>query len=321
MERSVVVIGAGVMGHGIAQLFAQAGAAVTLQDLDTGRLAAGLAAVEGSLALLVEEELLAPAEAAAARSRIRPTTRLEPALAGAGVVVEAIPELLEAKLELFERIERTAGPGALLLSNTSTFPLARLATRALHPERMAITHFFNPAQLVPLVEVVAHPAMPAPAVEALLELLRRLGKRPVLLRRELPGFLANRLQAAVAREAFHLLEQGVASAEEIDAVMTDGPGFRWPFLGPIEIAELGGLDTWQRVLDQLTPELCRDQRAPEAIRALVARGDLGAKTGRGLLDHAARPLAERLLARDRFLIRLAKLKGGLGQPGGGGAPA
>jgi 3-hydroxybutyryl-CoA dehydrogenase len=173
---------------------------------------------------------------------------------------------------------------------------------------MVITHFFNPAQLVPLVEVVPHPSMPQAAVAEVLEMLRRLGKHPVLLRREVPGFVANRLQAAVAREAFHLLEQGVASAEEIDAAVTEGPGFRWPFVGPIEIAELGGLDTWQRVLDQLAPELCRDQQAPEAIRALVARGDLGAKTGRGLLDHAARPLADRLLARDRFLVRLAKLK-------------
>ena len=140
--------------------------------------------------------------------------------------------------------------------------------------------------------------------------MRRLGKRPVRLRREVPGFVANRLQAALVREAFHLVELGVATPEDVDAVVTEGPGFRWPFVGPVETADLGGLDTWQRVLDNLAPELSTARRAPEALRAAVARGDLGAKTGRGLLDHAGRPVAERLRQRDRALIRLAKLKRG-----------
>ncbi len=308
MDHGVVVVGAGVMGHGIAQLFAQAGARVKLQDPDQARLAAGLAAIETSLALLVEEEVLSPAEAAAARSRVRPTTRLEPALAGVGLVVEAIPEFLEAKLELFDRIERVAGGDTLIASNTSTLPISLLAQRALRPERMVITHFFNPAQLVPLVEVLPHPAMPPETVERVLETMRRIGKHPVLLRKEVPGFVANRLQAAVLREAFHLVELGVVSAEEIDAVVTEGPGFRWPFIGPVETADLGGLDTWQRVLDNLAPGLSRADRAPAALRDCVARGELGAKTGRGLVNWSGRPVAERVAARDRFLVRLARLK-------------
>jgi 3-hydroxybutyryl-CoA dehydrogenase len=308
MVRQVAVVGAGVMGHGIAQLFAQAGAAVRLHDTAESRLAAGLSAMEESLALLAEEEVLSPPEAAAARSRVRPTTELEVALGGAELVVEAIPELLEAKRELLDRIERVVGATAFVASNTSTLPISRLAERARRPERMAIAHFFNPAQLVPLVEVLPHPAMAPAAVERLLAELRHIGKRPVLLRREVPGFVANRLQAALVREAFHLVELGVASAEEVDAVVTEGPGFRWPFLGPIETADLGGLDTWQRVLDNLAPELSREERAPAAIRACVARGDLGAKTGRGIYPHPAAPLAERIRARDRFLVRLGKMK-------------
>ncbi len=309
MDRGVVVIGAGVMGHGIAQLFAQAGARVRLHDLDEARLAPGLAAVETSLALLVEEEVLSPAEAAAARSRIRPATRLEAALAGAGVVVEAIPELLEEKQALFERIERVVGDDTLIASTTSTLPISRLAARARRPERMVVAHFFNPAQLIPLVEVVPHPSMPQAAVAEVLAMLRRLGKHPVLLRREVPGFVANRLQAALLREAFHLVELGVASAEEIDAVVTEGPGLRWPFAGPIETADLGGLDTWLRLLDNLGSELSKAEQAPAVLRELVASGQLGAKSGRGLIDWTARPVAERLAARDRFLVRLAKLKG------------
>jgi 3-hydroxybutyryl-CoA dehydrogenase len=310
MEQVVAVIGAGVMGHGIAQLFAQGGAAVRLHDTEGPRLAGGLAALEESLALLVEEEVLSPWEAAAARARVRPTTGLEAALAGATLVVECIPERLEEKLALFDRIERAVGDDTLLASNTSTLPISRLAARARRPERMIIVHFFNPAQLIPLVEVVPHPLMAPAVVERVLAALRHVGKRPVLLRREVPGFVANRLQAAVVREAFHLVELGVASAEEIDAVVTDGPGFRWPFVGPIEAADLGGLDTWQAVLDNLAPELSRAERAPAAIRERVARGELGAKTGRGLFQHDPEPLAERIRARDRLLIRLWKLKRG-----------
>ena len=308
MEATVAVIGAGVMGHGIAQLFAQAGSAVRLHDSGVEPLQRGLAAMEESLALLAEEAVLTPQEAAAARSRVRPTTSLDVALEGAGFVVEAIPELLEAKLALFDRIERVVGADAIVASNTSTIPISRLAQRARRPERMAIVHFFNPAQLVPLVEVVPHALMPPETVERVLGAMRRIGKHPVLLRKEVPGFVANRLQAAVVREAFHLVELGVASMEEIDAVMTEGPGFRWSFIGPVEAADLGGLDTWQRVLDNLAPELSRAERLPAAIRELVARGQLGAKAGSGLLDHAGRAPAERVRERDRFLIRLGMLK-------------
>ena len=310
MGDVVTVIGAGVMGHGIAQLFAQAGAAVRLQDTDSGRLGAGLAAMEASLELLAEEQAISPQEAAAARARVRPRTGLDEALAGADFVVEAIPEVLEAKLELFDRIERAVGAGTLVTSNTSTIPISRLAQRAARPERMAIVHFFNPAQHIPLVEVVPHPRMPPASVERVLAAMRRIGKRPVLLRKEVPGFVANRLQAAVVREAFHLVEQGVASLEDIDAVMTEGPGFRWSMIGPVEAADLGGLDTWQRVLDNLAPELSRAERAPAAIRERVARGELGAKTGRGLREWPGRSLAERIEARDRFLVGLGKLKRG-----------
>lgn len=310
MEAAVAVIGAGVMGHGIAQLFAQAGSAVRLHDAGVEPLERGLAAMEESLALLAEEEVLTPQEAAAARSRVRPTTSLEAALAGAGFVVEAIPELLEAKLELFDRIERVVGADTIVASNTSTLPISQLAQRARRPERMTIVHFFNPAQLVPLVEVLPHPLMPPESVERVLGAMRGIGKRPVLLRKEVPGFVANRLQAAVVREAFHLVELGVASMEEIDAVMTEGPGFRWSLIGPIEAVDLGGLDTWQRVMDNLAPVLSRAERAPAAISERVARGELGAKTGRGLYDHPGQSLAERIRARDRFLVRLGKMRRG-----------
>jgi 3-hydroxybutyryl-CoA dehydrogenase len=313
--RSVAVIGAGVMGHGIAQLFAQLGATVRLHDVAAERLAAGLRAVEESLALLVEEGAMPAAVAEVARARIQATPDLEAALRGAEIVTECIPELLDLKQALFARVEAIVAPETPILSNTSTFRIASLAERASRPDRMAITHYFNPAQLVPLVEVLPHPSMPSARVEWLVALMRALGKRPVLLRKDVPGFVANRLQAALMREAFHLLEMGVAGPEDIDAVITEGPGVRWPFVGPIETADLGGLDVWRRVLENLAPQLCRDERAPAPLRERVERGDLGAKTGRGIYDYAGGRAAERLRRRDRALVRLARLKARLAARG------
>lgn len=309
MEGPVAVVGAGLMGHGIAQLYARAGFEVRLCDTGEEVLGRALREAAAELDLLVEEGALGRAEAEAALSRIRTTTDLEAAVSGAGFVTEAVPELLELKWETYRRIERSAPPSAIIASNTSTIPVARLAEGALHPGQMAITHFFNPPHLVPLVEVVAHPSSPPELVRLTMDLMRRIGRRPVLIRKEVPGFVANRLQAALVREALHLLELGVADARDIDAVVTEGPGVRWPFLGPLEIADLGGLDVWRRVLDNLLPELGRAQGAPAPIAGCVRRGDLGAKTGRGLFEHGdPAALARRLRERDRFLVRLLELK-------------
>jgi 3-hydroxybutyryl-CoA dehydrogenase len=312
--ETVAVIGAGVMGHGIAQLFAVAGAAVRLHDVDMPRLEGALREVDRSLRLLVEEGVLGASAATAARARIRPTTDLDEALRGAALVTECIPEILDAKHALLARVERVVAADALVVSNTSTFPIARLAEGAVHPERMAITHYFNPAQLVPLVEVVPHPSMPSGRVDRVMAILEEIGKRPVLLRRDVPGFVANRLQAALVREALHLLATGVASAEDIDTVLTEGPGVRWPFLGPVEMVDLGGLDVWRRVIDNLAPELCREEGAPAVLRELVERGDLGAKTGAGFHDYAGGRAEARLRHRDRALVRLAELKRRLEEP-------
>ncbi len=317
MEGPVAVVGAGLMGHGIAHLYARAGYEVRLCDASEEALARAGREAAAELDLLVEEGVLARAEAGAALARIRHTTDLGAAVAGAFFVTEAVPEVLPLKWELFDQIERAAPASAVVASNTSTIPVARLAERSRRPDRMIITHFFNPPHLVPLVEVVAHPAAPPAVLQLAMELMRRIGRRPVHVRKEVPGFLANRLQAALVREALHLLELGVAEAGDIDAVITEGPGVRWPLLGPLQTADLGGLDVWRRVLDNLLPELGRAQGAAAAVAERVARGDLGAKTGRGLFEHGdAEAVARQLRERDRFLVRLLKLKAATG----GGAP-
>jgi len=314
MIERVAVIGAGVMGHGIAELYALAGLEVRLCDASPARLSVAMRAVAESVELLAGEGLVDEGAARSALSRIRPVEALDEALDGAELVTESIPEVFAEKVALLALIEARIAPDALVASNTSTFPITRLAAGARLPGRMVITHFFNPAQLVPLVEVVAHPAAGPEVVAATVALMRRIGKTPVVLRKEVPGFVANRLQAAIAREAFALVEEGVVEARDLDAVVTEGLGFRWAFVGPVETADLGGLDTWERVLDNLAPDLCRSTSAPALVADRVRRGELGAKSGRGIYDYGDGALHARLVERDRSLARLARLKRGL--PGG-----
>ena len=312
MIERVAVIGAGLMGHGIAQLFAVAGIPVRLADGDSHRLPEALRGIAANLALLVEEGVLASAAAERAIALVEAAPGVEEAVDGAGFVLEAITERLDAKRELFARLERAVGPDVVLATNTSTLPLSSIAERARVPERMLVTHFFNPPHLVPLVEVLAHPKAPPDLVAASLALLRRIGSRPVVLRKEVPGLLANRLQAALAREALHLLEQGVADAADIDAAVTEGPGLRWPFLGPLAIADYGGLDVWQKVLENLAPELGRSTAAPAALSERVRRGELGTKTAQGIFSYRREEVPDLVRSRDRKLVQLLRLKGGRG---------
>jgi 3-hydroxybutyryl-CoA dehydrogenase len=308
MIRKVAVVGSGVMGHGIAQLYALAGFPVSLHDVREEYLDGALRAMEDSLSLLVKEEFVTEAQKQEALRRVFRTTDLAEAVKDADFITEAIPEVLEVKWELFAALERLAKLDAIIASNTSTLPISRMAMHSATPHRMIITHFFNPAQLVPLVEIVKHEKTTRPVVETTTELMRKIGKRPVLLKKEVPGFIANRLQVAIVREAFHLLNEGVADARDIDAAITAGPGFRWAFIGPIETADFGGLDTWKRVIDNLAPELDKRESAPERIVESVRGGNLGTKTGKGIFSYSDVSVPEKIRERDTNFIRLLKLK-------------
>ncbi|WP_309479851.1 3-hydroxyacyl-CoA dehydrogenase family protein [Brevibacillus agri] len=308
MTKHVAVIGSGVMGHGIAQLYALAGFPVSLYDLQEELLHKAKASIEQSLALLEQEGVITGQDKSNALERITLTTDLQQAVADADVITEAVPEVIELKWQLFATLEQYAKPEAIIASNTSTFSIARLIEKAQSPHRFIITHFFNPAQLVPLVEIVRHEKTAEEVVRATVELMKRIGKAPVLLKKDVPGFIANRLQAALMREAFHLLAEGVADAEEIDTVMKEGIGFRWAFVGPIETADFGGLDTWKRVMDNLAPELDQSTKAPAIIAERVEKGELGTKSGTGIYAYERTSVAEKLHARDEQFIRLAKLK-------------
>ena len=276
LHEIVAVLGAGVMGAGIARVFSRAGHAVRVFDVDP--VAAARAA-----------------ESAGASAH----GSVEAAVDGATIVLEAAPERLDVKRALLAQVE-AANADAVIASNTSSIAPDALAAGMRDPSRLVIAHFFNPADTVPLVEVVPGPATPTATVERMVALLDAAGKTAVPLAEQVEGFIANRLQAALYREAMHLVERGIATPEQVDQAVTAGLGPRWALAGPFEIMDLGGLDVWRSVMDGILPTLGDATAAPAMLRERAERGDLGAKTGEGFLPRGADAPA-------RFAARLAAL--------------
>ncbi|MEW5594358.1 3-hydroxyacyl-CoA dehydrogenase family protein [Peribacillus frigoritolerans] len=308
MIKKIAIIGSGVMGSGIAQSFAVSGYYVTINDIKEELLNHAQNRISENLSLLMEEGALTDREKQGALANITYSVDLEGAVRDADFIIEAIPEVIELKLNLYQQLEEIIKLDAIVASNTSTFPISQLMEKASFAERMVITHFFNPGHLVPLVEIVQHDETKPEIVKTTMDLMRKIGKSPILLKKEIAGFIANRLQTALMREAFYLLKEGVADAGDIDTAITAGPGFRWAFTGPIEIADFGGLDTWQRVFDNVSPVLDQSKEAPDLIRDLVAEGKLGTKSGEGIFTYEESTVSQKINERDRNFIKLGKLK-------------
>lgn len=302
----VVVVGTGRMGPGIAAAFAAGGVPVRLVGRGAAQVAAGRNAFESALAMLARHGLVDQAVADAAVARLETATDLA-AVAGAELVVEATPEVLEHKQAFFADLERLADDATILASNTSGLPVTRIAERTRRPERVVGTKFVIPAHLVPLVEVVKGERTSDATLDRAAEILRRIGKRPVIVRRDLPGFLQNRIQQAMRREAISLVARGVASAEDVDAAIRWGFGFRLLGAGTFESMDLVGLEQLLRINEYIVPDLDHSPEPPALLRDLVARGETGAKVGKGFLRWApgqAEATRERM---DRILVEALKL--------------
>ena len=266
----VVVIGAGTMGRGIAIACVTAGFPTTIVDVDAAVLAAARDAATTSIAKRDPEVDV--------DALLSTSDDLERAVKGAGAVIEAVPEILPLKLDIFDRLGRFAEPDALLASNTSTMSVTRLAGACARPERVVGMHFFNPAHRMPLVEVIHGSLTAWPAVEDAVTLARRLGKEPVVVR-DVPGFVTSRLGLLLGNEAMRLVEERVASADDVDKAMR--LGYRHP-MGPLELADLVGLDARLNNVRSMFEQVGNEQYRPPAIlEQLVADGHLGRKTGRG----------------------------------------
>jgi 3-hydroxybutyryl-CoA dehydrogenase len=278
LPRRVTVIGAGTMGHGIAYAAALAGFEVALHDADAGALERARGKVETLVRAGLERGKLAGDDADRVTSGLRLAATVAEAAQGAQLVIEAVVEKLSVKEALFRELESHASPDAVLATNTSSLSIARIAAAVSHPQRVVGMHFFNPVHVMKLLEVVVHPGTDERTRETALAVGRRMGKEPILVR-DAPGFASSRLGVVLGLEAMRMVEQEVASAEDIDKAME--LGYRHP-MGPLRLTDLVGLDVRLAIAEYLHAELGGEQyRPPEILRRKVAAGELGQKSGRG----------------------------------------
>jgi 3-hydroxybutyryl-CoA dehydrogenase len=278
----VAVLGAGTMGNGIAQVFAQGGHGVVLRDVDQKALDRALATVDKSLGKLAEKGKLTAEERAASFGRIRATTAMED-VAGADVVVEAVVENLQVKQQVFAELDRLTAPSAILASNTSSISITRLGAATRRPDKVIGMHFMNPVPLMALVEVIRGQATSDETMTAVMDLSRALGKTPVEVN-DFPGFVANRVLMPMINEAIFAVYEGVAKPEAIDQVMK--LGMNHP-MGPLTLADFIGLDVCLAILEVLHGGLGDPKYRPcPLLRRMVDAGWLGRKSGRGFYTYA-----------------------------------
>jgi 3-hydroxybutyryl-CoA dehydrogenase len=275
---TVAVIGAGTMGHGIAQVCAAADCTVRLYDVNDQAVQAGLARIRANLDKGIARGKVTEAERDGVLSRLSATTSLSDAAAGADLVVEAAPESIELKERIFREAAAAAPDHAILASNTSSLSIARIAEAVTHPDRFLGMHFFNPVHIMALVEIVWGPETSNEVRDAAVAYVRRLGKEPIVVR-DAPGFASSRLGVVLGMEAIRMVEQDVASPEDIDKAME--LGYRHP-MGPLKLTDLVGLDVRLGIAEYLHETLGSDAfEPPTLLRRMVAEGKLGKKSGQG----------------------------------------
>jgi 3-hydroxyacyl-CoA dehydrogenase len=303
----IALVGAGVVGSSWSLVFARAGFNVVIHDADAMVAGKAIDFLRSALADLAAQGLAPSEPAEAILARVKIAAALEDALTGADYVQESAPERVEIKRALYERLDAIAAPATILASSTSGLPASAFTTELKHRDRCLVVHPINPPHLIPLVEIVPAPWTAPAVVDRATELMRRVGQSPIRLRREVNGFVVNRLQSALLGEAFRLVEDGIVDADEVDRAISDGLGLRWFFMGPFETIDLNartGIAEYCRNLGPMYHGLAREQADPRAWSpALVA--DIERQLRRTV---PAEALPARRSWRDRFLARLAAVK-------------
>ena len=295
--RSIAVLGAGTMGHGIAELAALASWDVALCDISDEALANALGAITQSLTAMK-----GVGDSSAVMRRIRCTKSISEAVQGVDLVIECLPEEIDLKQKVFKELDGICGPDAILATNTSGLSPTAIAKGLAHPERVVVAHFWNPPQLIPLVEVVPGEKTSGKTVEETMAWVAALGKQPVRMNKECPGFIGNRLQLALLREALYIVEQGYADVEEVDKSITYGLGRRLPVTGPFCSADMGGLDVFDRISAYLFADLSNAPGPSALMRGLVEEGNLGLKSGKGFYDWTPEMKARMIRLRTETLM-------------------
>lgn len=295
MFRNVTVLGAGTMGKSIAKLFLQNDLTVCLFDINNEILEAA------QLGFFKDFD---------SSRKITFEADLQVAVCNADLIIESVVEDLAVKRSVYEQIALFAKKDVVLCSNTSSYSLEALSKDTPLCSQMLIAHFFNPAEIVPLVEVVQSELTKDGICDQVVIFLKTCGKVPVILHKDYKGFIANRLQAAILREACSIVENGVADVADIDKVMVEGIGFRWAFEGPFSIVDLGGIDVWKKVCENLLPDLCDCKEVPGLISDKIDRSELGVKTGIGFYSYNALSKELILQAREKHLLELSQIRFG-----------
>jgi 3-hydroxybutyryl-CoA dehydrogenase len=306
--KNVGIVGAGLMGHGIAQVFGSKGYKVSLFDKDKGMLESALDRIRKNLQVFVEMDLVEKSHVEYCLNNINLSHDMSALCKDTDVIIEAVSENLDLKKSLFADMERFASHHAILCSNTSGISIGEISGGLQFKERVIGTHFWNPPHVVQCVEVIKSAFASEEMFNTIVNLMRKIGKEPVRVLKDIPGFLGNRLQLALYREAVSLAVNGIAAPEDIDRVVKYSFGSRLPFIGPLETMDLAGHDLGYEIWKYLLPDLSSDLKTLNALKKMVDDGLLGAKTGKGFYEWNKEKFKEVTNRRDSGLLELMKIR-------------
>ncbi|MBQ5959452.1 MAG: 3-hydroxyacyl-CoA dehydrogenase family protein [Firmicutes bacterium] len=302
----VAIFGAGLMGSGIAAISALAGNRTILIDLDDVRAEKGQKSAFAAIDALVGYELATSEQGELAKNLIVPCSDMAAGVAGASLIIEAIFENVQIKQQLFKQLDAIVPEDVPICSNTSGLRITDIAALVEHPERTMTTHFWFPAHLVPLVEVVMWEKTDPDKAVWVRDELKTWGKAPVIVKRDLPGQLANRILQAVIREAINIVAIDLASPEDVDTAVKMGMGIRFPAWGPLEHVDAVGMDLCESVQNTVLPGINSSDKANPYMTELVKQGNLGVKTGKGFYDWSIKSMSELAKGRDDFIVHALK---------------
>jgi 3-hydroxybutyryl-CoA dehydrogenase/5-formyl-3-hydroxy-2-methylpyridine 4-carboxylate dehydrogenase len=298
----VAIIGLGTMGPGMAAVLARGGMVVSAYDSSNAQRAKGPAAIEAALGVL--ERLAVPDRGAGAAVRIADS--LAACVADADLVIETVPEKLELKAEIFKAVEPLVGGSCVLASDTSGIPITKLQAAVARPERVIGMHWSNPPHIIPVIEVIAGAQTNAATVAWMVETIKGLNLLPVVVKKDVPGFVENRVLYAIMREAVDLVEQGVIDAEALDTCVSWGIGYKLSVVGPMALLDMAGLDIYQAVGSYLNKELCNRVDVGRFVTDRTAQGKLGIKTGGGIFSYTPENIKALAGERAKKLVAVRK---------------
>jgi len=306
--KNVGVLGAGLMGHGIAQVFGLKGYRVNLFDNDQRMLKSAPNRIQKNLQVFLALDLVEEPDVKRCLNNINLCHDMSALCNGLDVIIEAVSETLEVKKSVFAKMERFTSQQTILCSNTSGISIGKISERLQFKERIIGTHFWNPPHVVPCVEVIKSEFTSGEVFNTIVDLMKKIGKEPVRVLKDIPGFLGNRLQHALFREALSLVEKGIAAPEDIDRVVKYGFGSRLPFIGPFETADLAGIDLGYEVQKYLVPDLSIDLTPLNLLKKMVDDGLLGIKAGKGFYEWDDEKIEKLINRRDSGLLELIKIR-------------